>query len=178
MNKQEIRKKIKQIKRQFSESQLKELSLPIIKKLFLSPTIQKANTIGLYYSLPDEVDTHDLIDILLQKGKKIILPKVIDDSNIEMREYSNSKDMEVGSYHIQEPIGKNFEDYSSIDVIIVPGVAFDNQGNRLGRGKGYYDRFLKKIPATKKIGICFDFQMIEQIPTEKNDIPMDDIITN
>ena len=73
MNKQEIRKKIKQIKRQFSESQLKELSLPIIKKLFLSPTIQKANTIGLYYSLPDEVDTHDLIDILLQKGKKIIL---------------------------------------------------------------------------------------------------------
>ena len=86
--------------------------------------------------------------------------------------------MEVSSYHIQEPIGKIFEDYSTIDVIIVPGVAFDNQGNRLGRGKGYYDRFLKKIPATKKIGICFDFQMIEQIPTEKNDIPMDDIITN
>ena len=73
-------------------------------------------------------------------------------------------------------VGKPFPCYSEIDVAIIPGMSFDNDGNRLGRGKGYYDRLLAKIPQTYKIGMCFDFQKVEEVPTEETDIRMDEVL--
>jgi 5-formyltetrahydrofolate cyclo-ligase len=76
-----------------------------------------------------------------------------------------------------EPIGEPFTDYASIDVAIIPGMAFDNKGHRLGRGKGYYDRFLSQLTSkTKKIGLCFPWQLVDVVPTDKNDISMDCVI--
>ena len=81
----------------------------------------------------------------------------------------------IGDFNILEPQNEVYEgDY---DLIIVPGVAFDKDGNRIGRGKGYYDRFLSKHLDIKRIGICFDFQLIERVPTEDNDIKMHEIIS-
>ena len=96
----------------------------------------------LYCSLPDEVYTMDMIHRLHGEGKKIVLPKVISDCEMELREYDGDADLEVGSFGIMEPCGKLFTDYEDIDVAVIPGMAFDKDGNRLGRGKGYYDRFL------------------------------------
>ena len=81
-----------------------------------------------------------------------------------------------GSYGIEEPIGDVVKDYDRIELAIIPGVGFDLQGNHLGRGKGYYDRLLPKLKAYK-IGICFQFQVIEPIPFESFDIPMDEVWT-
>ena len=75
-----------------------------------------------------------------------------------------------------EPCGKVFTDYDSIDVAIVPGMAFDQQGHRLGRGKGYYDRFLQSLPSVKKIGVCFDFQKVESVPAEAHDVVVDIVV--
>ena len=75
-----------------------------------------------------------------------------------------------------EPSGELFTHYDSIDVAIIPGMAFDAGGNRLGRGKGYYDRLLARIPDVYKIGICFDFQKVESVPADINDIKMDEVI--
>ena len=86
--------------------------------------------------------------------------------------------MEAGAYGIMEPEGPAFTAYDDIDLIIIPGVAFDVKHNRLGRGKGYYDRFLPLIPDTYKIGVCFPFQMTTSIPAEEHDIRMDEIITS
>lgn len=178
MLKQELRQEIRNRKRQFSHSQLGELSLAVLQRLMSLPIMQEARTVLLYYSLPDEVNTHQLIERLAAEGCRILLPQVIDGENMLLREYSGKEDLKEGAFHIMEPCGKLFpeSDYQKIDVAVVPGMSFDKQGNRLGRGKGYYDRMLQKMPAIYKIGICFDFQKTESLPTDEHDIRMDLIV--
>lgn len=197
MNKQEIRIQIRNRKRQFTQEQLGELSLSIISNLRNHPKVKAAQTILLYYSLPDEVNTHQWIDELVKEGKKVLLPAVIDDENMILREYTGQHDLKEGNFHIMEPTGKIFTEdkYNEIEVGIIPGMSFDEKLHRLGRGKGYYDRFLKKIetkkktiaknethssthPSLYKIGVCFEFQKEPLIPTDEHDIPMDEVITS
>ena len=80
-------------------------------------------------------------------------------------------------FAIPEPVGALFEDLAQIDLILVPGVAFDASGNRLGRGKGYYDKILRQTDAYK-LGVCFAFQLLEQIPTEPHDVKMDRVVAS
>lgn len=178
MEKKELRKIIRNRKRQYSSSQLEELSLSVLSRLDNNKHVQEAHIILAYHSLSDEVNTHEYIGKLVAEGKRVLLPVVVDEENMMIREYSGVQDLREGSFHIMEPIGKLFpqEKYKEIEVGIIPGMSFDEEGNRLGRGKGYYDRLLQKMPHLYKIGICFDFQKIHQIPTEKTDIRMDEII--
>lgn len=185
MNKTEIRKEIKSRKRQYSSSQLEELSLSVLTQLSENEHLQDAHTVLMYYSLPDEVFTHAYIDQLVEQGKKVLLPAVIDEQNMIIREYSGPQDLKEGAFHIMEPIGSLYpaKQYPNIEVGVIPGMSFDKHGNRLGRGKGYYDRFLRQAIGMHKIGICFDFQLWEGdysqpfIPTEHTDIAMDEIIS-
>lgn len=177
MLKAELRKNIRERKRQFTSKMLGELSLMLINKLLENDKIKEANTILMYYSMPDEVNTHQVVDTLVALGKKVLLPVVINGEELEIREYKDKNDLKVGiAYHIMEPVGEKYNDYKNIDVAVVPGMSFDDNGNRLGRGKGYYDRFLKQIPQAYKIGICFNFQKVKAVPTEKTDIKMDEVI--
>ena len=177
MLKAELRKNIRERKRQFTSKMLGELSLMLINKLLENDKIKEANTILMYYSMPDEVNTHQVVDTLVALGKKVLLPVVINGEKLEIREYKDKNDLKEGiAYHIMEPVGEKYNDYKNIDVAVVPGMSFDDNGNRLGRGKGYYDRFLKQIPQAYKIGICFNFQKVKAVPTEKTDIKMDEVI--
>lgn len=195
MDKQELRKEIRNRKRQFSQDQLGELSLSAISKLRKHPKVMAAHTLLLYYSLPDEVNTHEWIEELVAKGKRVLLPVVVNDKDMVIREYTGKHDLAEGSFHIMEPIGKLFpeEKYPEIEVAIIPGMSFDDTGHRLGRGKGYYDRFLTKLRGMEenhcerkeadgtevyKIGICFGFQKLQEIPFESHDILMDEVTTN
>lgn len=195
MDKQELRKEIRNRKRQFSQDQLGELSLSAISKLRKHPKVMAAHTLLLYYSLPDEVNTHEWIDELVAEGKRVLLPVVVNDKDMVIREYTGKHDLAEGSFHIMEPIGKLFpvEKYPEIEVAIIPGMSFDDGGHRLGRGKGYYDRFLTKLRDMEgnhcerkeadgtevcKIGICFGFQKLQEIPFESHDILMDEVTTN
>lgn len=176
MDKKELRKQIRNRKRQFTNNELEELSLPVINRLLSMPEIADSQTILMYYSLPDEVYTHDAVEVLARQGKTVLLPKVIDGENMEIRVYRNKEDLAEGSYGIMEPKGQLFTDYGKITTAVIPGMSFDSNNNRLGRGKGYYDRFLKKIPLAYKIGVCFDFQKEKDIPHEENDVKMDTVI--
>ena len=140
----------------------------------MTDVFQKAKIIFIYNSLKDEVHTKSLID--KWKTEKTFYFPVIDNNNLQFRKYTSDGNMNKSSLGIYEPEGDNFTDYKKVDLIIVPGVAFDRKMNRLGRGKGYYDRFLPKLSAPKA-GICFDFQLRDQIPSETNDIKMDYIIS-
>ncbi len=150
-------------------------SADILAALEAHQLFRAAKTVLLYYSLCDEVDTHEFVQ-KWSKSKQILLPVVTGD-DLELRVYTGQDDLSTGTYGIEEPTGEIFTDYATIDFIVVPGVAFDLNGNRLGRGKGYYDRLLPRIPSAYKIGICFPFQVVEEIPAEPFDICMDEIIT-
>ena len=175
MLKKELRKHIREIKRQFSQQQLEELSLPIITRL--KSRLTDAKTILAYYSLPDEVDTRQLLDDLVAEGKTVLLPKVVDDENMEIRRYTGRQDLREGILHLMEPVGEPFTAYEDIDIVVVPGLAFDAAGHRLGRGRGYYDRFftLHSLLFTT-IGVCFDFQKVAEVPVDEYDIPVDEVI--
>ena len=176
MCKADLRRQIQQIKRQFTPQQLEELSLLVISSL--RPLLAEAQTIMAYYSLPDEVNTHALIDELVAEGKTVLLPKVTGADTMELRRYTGRADLQEGAYHILEPVGEPFTDLSAIDLILVPGLAFDAAGHRLGRGRGYYDRFLhsKNRPYCVKIGVCFDFQKVDDVPVDAHDLAMDKVV--
>lgn len=176
MLKDEIRKEMRMRKRQLGDRQLAELSLGIMGKLLSHPRIRKARTVLMYHSLPDEADTHKAIDTLVEMGKRVLLPAVVADGKMEVRPYEGSRQMKRGAFGIEEPSGQQFALTEEIDVAVIPGVAFDSANNRLGRGKGYYDRFLPSIPQAYKIGVCFEFQKLNHVPTDTNDIKMDEII--
>lgn len=157
------------------KSSATQQSAEILTALEAHPAFRAADTVLLYHSLKDEVDTHEFIR-KWSRLKRILLPVVVGD-DLELRVYTGPEDLAIGAYGIEEPTGARFTDYAAIGFIAVPGVAFDRNGNRLGRGKGYYDRLLPRIPAAYKAGICFPYQLVEEVPAEPFDIRMDEIIT-
>lgn len=177
MNKKELRTLIRNRKQQFTSQQLAELSFAVVARLLASERLKAAHTILLYYSLADEVDTHTLIDALLASGKRIVLPRVTGGDTMELRVYGGPMTLTPGAYGIMEPTGELFTDYAAIDLAIVPGMAFDHTGNRLGRGKGYYDRLLPKLGGAWKAGLAFDFQIADNVPSDEHDVKMNEIIS-
>lgn len=161
-----------------TDAQLRAQSRDITAKLLSHPVLLRADVVLLYASLPDEVDTNQLLRELRDMGKKILLPVVVDDERMEVTAYQGDGRMGEGAFHIKEPVGEPFTDYTAIGVAVVPGMAFDRKGNRLGRGKGYYDRFLARIPYTYIIGVCYDFQLLEEVPTENHDRKMDEVVSS
>lgn len=132
-----------------------------------------SDKILMYHSLPDELSTHKFLS-KWNKKKQFFLPRV-NGVNLDILPYDESR-LELGAFHIEEPSGENTVDPEEIELIIVPAVAYDRKGNRLGRGKGFYDRLLQTTKASK-IGVGYEFQLVEELPVEAHDVPMDMIIT-
>ena len=173
MEKAELRKYIKQQKA-LHTTEAATASTAIMQQLEQDEHFLSAQTILMYYSLPDEVDTHDFINRWCQE-KQIVLPVVVGD-DLELRHFTTTEELKTGCFGIAEPTGDLYTDYDRIDLVIVPGVAFDREGNRLGRGKGYYDRLLPKLPNAYKIGICYPYQLVKEVPTEVTDIQINKVI--
>ena len=177
MTKKELRELIRARKKQHTTDQLQAYSQRI-QCTILERIAREENchTILLYHSLSDEVSTHDLIDVLHAQGYTVLLPSVVGD-DLFLHVYEGQKSMNTGaSFGIQESSGALFTDYSQIDLAIIPGMAFTQRGDRLGRGKGFYDRLLPRLQCPL-IGIAFPFQMLSSIPTEPHDIQMTEVIT-
>ena len=176
LKKSDVRKLIIDKKKVFSLDEKKNKSFKIFDQIEKLDVFQKSKVIMVYWSMPDEVFTHDFVQKYVGK-KKIILPVVKGDVLV-LKEFTGTSNMVVGqSFGISEPGGVPFEELDKIDIIIVPGVAFDKDNNRLGRGKAYYDKLLSQTNALK-IGVCFDFQIIESVPVDKHDIKMDLVISD
>ena len=170
-----LRKKIKALKAKINFEEKKSRSKNILLKLEQNQIFINADTVMLYWSMTDEVFTHDFV-IKWACKKKIILPSVAGDELI-LKKFTGTKNLIAGDrYGILEPDGETFNNKNDIDLIVVPGVAFDKHNNRMGRGKAYYDKLLKTSKA-KRIGICFNFQLLEKIPHDKYDIKMDLVIS-
>lgn len=178
MEKRELRNIVRELKKRYSHNELIEMSLSIV--LTLEQRLMKEDgykTILLYHSLPDEVFTHQLIDNLFKIGKKVLLPTVVG-NDLELHEYVGAHHCEISEqFSIKESNGPLFCEYDKIDIAIIPGMAFTNTGDRLGRGKGYYDRLLPKLKCPL-LGLAFPFQVVDNIPCESHDVKMDEIVTS
>ena len=175
--KQQLRSSIKAAKKASTHEQLATWSSALLQRLQRLPQFAAARTVLLYHSLPDEPDTHDFVERWARE-KTVLLPVVVGE-DLELRPYTSPASLATGAFSIQEPQGEAFTQYSQIDLALIPGVAFDPAGHRLGRGRGYYDRLLAN-PAfahVTKVGICFPFQLVPNVPCEEHDVRMDIVIS-
>ena len=178
--KNHIRKKLIDTRRSLSLKEVLQNSRKIKTKLFDMKDFKLASTILFYISYNNEVYTHDMIKNQLKKQKIIVVPKVnMKSMNLILSKLENWDDLIPGAYNILEPKFKKIKEIclDSIDLIIVPGVGFDEKGHRIGHGKGFYDKLLKNSKKTTHIGLCFECQIINNVPTENHDIPVDKIVT-
>ena len=174
-SKQQLRATIKAMKlSRLSPGYRAEAALSLMQTVERYPAFAAASTVMLYHALPDEPDTHGLLE-KYAASKNIVLP-CIEGDNLVPRLYRGEQDLRIGAYGIAEPVGPVFEDLAAISFILVPGVAFDATGHRLGRGKGYYDRFLSALPVRPYLlGACYDWQQVSAVPYEPHDIIMDTV---
>jgi len=180
-SKEEIRKKTLSKRNQLSEKDRAIFSKIIFNKLIESQEYKKAGRIAVYYPIGSEVQTLEIIRDALINKKKVGLPRVINDDEIKFYQIMENSLEEVeftkGKYGIMENIASTVE-LDQIDLLIIPGVAFDDECNRIGYGKGYYDRFLGKNDIGYIVGLAFENQMVKYIPINELDQKVDCIITN
>lgn len=176
MEKKELRKIVRDAKKAVPLSDKIAFSRPIMEGVSNLKSFQESETVLLYWSMDDEVYTHDFVNSWY-KEKRILLP-CVDGDDLVLRQYTGPESLQPGpQFGIPEPVGPVFDDLDKIDMIIVPGVAFDRHNKRMGRGRGFYDRLLKTTPHAKKIGVAFDFQIFDTIPVEPFDVPMDMVVS-
>lgn len=167
-----LREKMKLQRKNFDK---KSSASEKICSLFLScPEYLEAETLCVYMSSFGEADTSFIISHSLEDGKKVCVPVSRADGTLKLSLYNGK--FKKGLYGIYEPADPVFVDFSFPQLILIPGLAFDKRGNRLGFGKGYYDRFLSEASGIK-VGLCYAFQLADKIPSEPHDIKMDMIIT-
>lgn len=169
-----LRAIVEQRRRMMTPEEVTEQSGRIIAQLERMSAFQEAKTVLLYYPIHNEVDMRPLLD--KYAGQKTFLFPVTHRHSMEVRPYDGEDMMRKGRYGVPEPQTETY--HGAIDLIIVPGVVFDQHCHRIGRGGGYYDRFLLKHPQSKKIGVCYSFQLKKHgVPHSLRDRKMDRIIT-
>ena len=160
-----LRAVIEQQRRVMTPEQVAEQSALIIARLEQMSSFQAAKTVLLYYPIQNEVDVLPLVK--KYKHEKTLLFPVSHRHGMTVHPYAGNKNMHRGKFGIPEPTTPAYE--GGIDLVIVPAVAFDAKGRRLGRGGGYYDRFIKKLTHAVLVGVGYDFQLVEQVPTSQHD---------
>ena len=172
--KQSLRALVEQKRRIYPKEQAKADSEAIMSRLEQLPCFRDAQTVMIYYPIHNEVDLRPLLQ--RYEGKKTFLLPVTHRRSIEPRQYLGEEQMQRGNYSVPEPQTATFK--GKIDLILVPGVVFDLQCNRIGRGAGFYGRFLKKHRRVTQLGVGYDFQVKNrEIPHSFSDKPLDGVIT-
>lgn len=187
MTKAELRKEIRKImdnhKNEFSE-----WSKVLCKNILQSKAFNESNIILGYMALPDEADIKEVLDAAFAMNKKVYIPRIIPNTNeMDFYSYGNGKQVAEGSYGILEPESSEFKfenkAYNEKILVLVPGRAFTKNRQRLGRGKGFYDKYLANLKSINPenavlAGVCFKIQIVEKIKTESHDLSMDSVFTN
>ncbi len=180
--KKEIRKNMLEDKKNLSKETVERKSLAIFNTLKKTDYYKNANNIMIYVTLGNEVITEPIIHDLMSKGKKVFVPLTVPKTKAliasELKDFE--KDLEIGHFGVREPTKEATRpvEPSILDLIIVPGVAFDRKGYRVGYGAGYYDRFLLRISEkARTIALAFHMQLIDKVPVDDHDIAVEHIIT-
>ncbi len=173
--KNQIRKEIRKKRESMTREEVISKSRKITEKFLNSEYYQNAETIMSYISIKNEIEMTEINRRVLEDRKTLLFP-VIEGEYIKAIKTDSLKKLEEKKFGVIEPVCGEESEKADIDLIIVPGVAFDKRGNRIGFGKGYYDRFLKGYRG-KKIALAYEFQLVDRIETEEHDERVDEIIT-
>lgn len=175
--KRRLRAAVRQAGKAVGEHEREELSAEVLRRIENSLKFNEARVVAAYSALADEISTIALLR-RWSGVKKLVLPS-IEYGRMIFREYTGEADMRTGLYGIREPSRGRIVPPEQIDVMIVPGLAFDRQGKRLGRGRGYYDSYLRSPYAAQihKIGVCLPYQFFDEVPFEEHDVEMNEVVT-
>jgi len=182
MNKEEIRRDILKKRHSLSRDDIRNKSEQVFLHLAKTVDYRNFQNIMFYAATKSEVQTEEMIKKSMKMGKNVFIPIILSDCiNLAASEiFDFDSELEKGEKGILKPKKEYYRIFTpeNIDLIIIPGVAFDLRGNRIGRGFGYYDNFLRKIPSsTKIIALAFEIQIVKRIIADKNDMPVHEIIT-
>lgn len=173
-HKKALRRQMRETIRSHAPGQLRQADAILFRKLCEDPGVRDAELVLCYYGMPGEPATREFMQEMFRQGKRVALPKCDPARNGKMEFHEirglSSQEIRPGMYGIPEPVQEdpvNFKKNNNI--MIVPGLAFTSSGDRLGRGGGYYDRFLQDHPDLEKIGLCYDFMILPEIPGEIHD---------
>lgn len=174
--KQALRKQVAALKRAHTPEALEALSAEALARLETLDAFQSAACVALYHALPGEVQTAEFLGRWY--GRKQLLLPIVQGDDLVLRPYTGPDSLHKGAYDIWEPsVDTSATDAPRPDLIIVPGIAFDRQLNRLGRGRGYYDRLLSDL-TLPCIGLAFAFQLFDHIPVDAHDRRMTAVVTD
>ena len=178
MTKSDLKRRLRTERIQMSERVVREKSLRIYRRLIDIPAYQLARRIACYVSIKNEVDTRIVIQKAIGGGKLVGVPVTREDGDMDFQGIAGMSDLRPVHHGLREPIPDSQKVLlpHTIDLILVPGIAFDRFGYRIGSGGGYYDRFLARTEAVR-IGLSYAFQIIDRVPAEPHDMKMDLIIT-
>ena len=175
MDKSEVRKRMRELKRAVPPEEKLRRSALIMERVEQTEAFRKAKVVLLYWSMADEVQTHAFVE-RWYRAKTLLLP-CVDGDDLRLRPYTGPDCLVAGEqFGIGEPTGPEWNDLEAVELIVVPGVAFDKAGHRMGRGRGFYDRLLKSTPRAVKIGVAYGFQMLDAVPVEPHDVNMNLVI--
>ncbi|MDY5632554.1 MAG: 5-formyltetrahydrofolate cyclo-ligase [Bacteroidaceae bacterium] len=174
-DKEVLRAEIRRRKRETTEGERRVWSGHLCGRVMAMPRWQTARTVMLYQAMSDEVDLQPLVEAAWQTGKRVLMP-VVKGAEMAVRLVDAQTPHRLSAYGIREPQGEDFTAYETIDLILVPGMAFDAEGHRLGRGKGYYDRFLPLCKRAWTLGVCFPFQRVDSVPVDAMDQPVHEVL--
>lgn len=172
-NKKAVRQAVRAKIREMSEEQKSAISEQLCARIAQMEVVATSKVVALFISLADEPQTSTLLEAL--SSKRIVAPRI---EGEEMEFYDLAEGLHEGAFGIMEPVGETPVEPSEIDAMIVPGVVFTREGARCGRGKGFYDKYLsRKGFRAHTIGICYPCQVVEMLPTEPHDRPLDEVVT-
>ena len=174
MDKNDIRRQVRARKKMLDAEEALAAARRVFDTVASMASFVMAERVLLYYSLPDELPTHDFL-AQWSGRKQLFLPRV-NGLDLEILPYERTR-THLGAFRIEEPDGDDTVDISDIDLVIVPAVAYNRAGGRIGRGKGYYDRLLSRCRA-HTIGVCYDFQLFDEFETDEHDIPVDFVVAD
>ena len=181
----ELKRRIRQqaMANRRAQSNRDSLSRDIFAKVTALPAYQAAQTVMYYVAMPSEVQTRDALVAALRSGKGVVVPYCVA-GELALCRLESLDELEPGTWNIPEPnrrlrsLPEKQSQVTELDVIIVPGVAFDRRGGRIGHGKGYYDRLLARAePKTRRIAVAYECQMFPEVPMSEHDIFMDTVVT-
>jgi len=172
--KQKLRLNARERRRQLGKTEQEEKSARILESIKSLKLFKKAGVVSCYVDTKQEVETRALIEWIWSVGKRVVVP-FLDGNEMKMSEIKSLSELEPKNL-FHEPKEK-IEFKEKIDVFIVPGMAFDESGARIGYGKGFYDKFLQNRKDCVLLGLAFDCQIVEGIPREEHDISMDFVVT-
>lgn len=174
-----LRQKFLELRDLSAKKFLHDNSQIIKEKLFGLPEFQNAKNVMFYASFGSEVETIDALKEAIKNGKIVAVPCTDEkEKTMVASQIIDFGELVERNFGILEPKEKKEITPEELDIVIVPAIAFDRKGYRIGYGKGYYDRFLSKLgPNTLKIGLAFDFQVVDSLPREEHDLPVDKVIT-